>query len=484
MKEITARALDTARVRGAHYADVRVVGTRQQFVEVKNGRVSGLADVNTYGLGVRVLVDGAWGFAGSAEVSTAEAERSAAAAVAIARASGRVKERDVVLAPVKPEIARYETPHRLDPFTVSLSEKVDLLLEADAAMRAGGDARLKVATGTMQFWEDRKTFASSEGAFLEQRIVHSGGGIVATAVGDDDVQVRSYPASHGGQCEANGYELFARLDLVGHAGRTADEAVALLTARPCPPGRATILLEGSQVSLQIHESCGHPSELDRVLGSEANYAGTSFLTPEKRGQLRYGSRAVHIVADATCPQGLGTFGYDDEGVPASRTDLVRDGLFVGYLMSRETAPLVGAVSNGTMRADSWARIPLIRMTNINLLPGAWTLEGLIADTDDGILMATNRSWSIDDKRFNFQFGTEIGWEIKKGKRGAILKNCTYTGITPRFWNSCDAVCNQDEWLIWGTPNCGKGQPSQVMRTAQGAAPARFRDVQVGVGLSQ
>jgi TldD protein len=243
----------------------------------------------------------------------------------------------------------------------------------------------------------------------------------------------------------------------------------------------TVILDGSQMSLQLHESCGHPTELDRALGHEANYAGTSFLTTDQLGTLRYGSPAVSIVTDATTPRGLGSFGFDDEGVPAQKVDLVRNGRFVGYLTSRETAAMLGQVSNGTMRAESWAHIPLIRMTNVNLEPGTWTLEDLIADTDDGLLMITNRSWSIDDKRYNFQFGTEVGFEIKKGKRGRLLKNCTYTGITPEFWGKCDAVCDASHWEIWGTPNCGKGQPSQTMRTAQGAAPARFRDVQVGVG---
>jgi TldD protein len=242
-----------------------------------------------------------------------------------------------------------------------------------------------------------------------------------------------------------------------------------------------VILDGSQVSLQIHESCGHPAELDRALGHEANYAGTSFLTPDQLGRLRYGSEVVNLVADATTPRGLGTFGFDDEGVAAQKVDLVREGRFVGYLTSRETAPLVGLPANGTMRAESWAHIPLIRMTNINLEPGTWRHEDLIADTDDGILMATNRSWSIDDRRYNFQFGTEVGWEIRRGKRRRLLKNCTYTGITPQFWGRCDAVCDAADWEIWGTPNCGKGQPSQTMRTGQGSASARFRDVQVGVG---
>jgi TldD protein len=482
VKDITSRALDTARSRGASYADIRVNEERMQYVEVKNGKVTAIADTGSYGLGVRVLVDGAWGFAASAEVGPAEGDRCAALAVEIARASRTAREEPTRLSPLESGERSWETPHQIDPFRTSLSEKVDLLLAADAAMR--GVRGLKLATSSMQFWEDRKLFASTEGAYLTQRIVHSGGGIVATAVNDEDIQVRSYPTSFGGQFESGGFEVVRRLDLPGHGQRVAEEAVALLTAKPCPAGRSTIVLEGSQVSLQLHESCGHPSELDRALGWEANYAGTSFLTPDKRNTLRYGSPAVHIVADATAPRGLGTFGFDDEGVPAQRADLVRAGLFVGYLTSRETAARLGQPSNGTMRAESWANIPLIRMTNINLLPGTWKLEDLIADTKDGIYMSTNRSWSIDDKRYNFQFGTELGYEIKSGKRGALLKNCTYTGITPRFWNSCDAVCGESDWEIWGTPNCGKGQPSQTMRTAQGAAPARFRDVQVGVGFKK
>jgi TldD protein len=242
----------------------------------------------------------------------------------------------------------------------------------------------------------------------------------------------------------------------------------------------TLILGGDQVALQVHESCGHPTELDRVFGSEAAYAGTSFLTPEKLGSFRYGSEVVNLTAESQRPLGLGTFGWDDEGVPAQSTPLVQNGLFVGYLMSREAASRLGKVSNGCMRASGWNRIPIVRMTNVSLEPGSWDLEDLIADTDDGVYMETNRSWSIDDKRYNFQFGTEIGWEIKHGKRGRLLRNPTYTGITPEFWNSCDAVCNGKYWTMWGTPNCGKGQPGQVMHTGHGAAPARFRNIQVGV----
>ena len=477
MQELADRALNAAQLEGATYADVRVVESRSQLVEVKDRRATALMEDQGLGFGVRALVDGAWGFAASAHPDAAEAERCAALACRIARASARFRLQPIALSPAAPARATYQTPIVRDPFEVPLADKIDLLVRATAAMQ--GERGIAVAQGSLRFWDERKLFASSEGARIDQRIIHSGAGLCAYARGGDDLQWRSYPTSFGGQYEAAGWELVERLDLVAHAPETAATAVALLSAPQCPALATTVILDGAQMSLQIHESCGHPTELDRVLGHEANYAGMSFLTTDQLHTLRYGSPVVNLVADATAPRGLGTFGFDDEGVPAQKVDLVREGRFVGYLTSRETAPLLGLASNGTMRAESWAHIPLIRMTNINLEPGPWTLAALIADTDDGILMATNRSWSIDDRRYNFQFGTEAGWEIKRGKRGRLLKNCTYTGITPQFWNQCDAVC--DDWEIWGTPNCGKGQPSQSMRTAQGAASARFRGIQVGVG---
>jgi len=260
--------------------------------------------------------------------------------------------------------------------------------------------------------------------------------------------------------------------------------VALHRADQCPEGIATVVLDSSQLGLQIHESVGHPIELDRVLGMEANYAGTSFLTTDKLGKLRYGSELVNVVADARPAHGpgLGTFAYDDEGVPAQCTPIITQGQFTGYLSSRETAHAIGAQrSGGTMRAEGWNRLPLIRMTNVSILPGEKPLSfgELLNGTEDGIYMQTNRSWSIDDKRYNFQFGTEIGWEIKGGRLGRMFKNPSYSGITTEFWNSMDAICSKNEWTLWGTPNCGKGQPSQTMGTGHGAAPARFRNIKVG-----
>ncbi|MBV8087804.1 MAG: TldD/PmbA family protein, partial [Chloroflexi bacterium] len=447
-------------------------------ITVKNGQVEAVSRSNSEGFGVRVIVDGAWGFAASNRLTTSEAARVAKLAVAIARASALALKSPLALSPLPPRQDRYETPLLRNPMDVPVDEKLALLLACDAAMRRVPG--LAVAESSLEAVVEDKMFASTEGSVIEQRIVTCGGGIEATAVGDDEVQTRSYPNSFGRQAGTAGWEFVESLALADNAERVAGESVELLSAKQCPSAVTTIILDGPQLALQVHESCGHAIELDRVFGMEAAYAGTSFLTTDKLGSFRYGSELVNIVADATAPSGLGTFGYDDEGVPAQRTPVVVDGLFKGYMSSRETAPLVGVTSSGTMRADGWNHLPLIRMTNVNLLPGTWTLDDLIADTDEGVLLGVNKSWSIDDRRLNFQFGTELAWEIRGGKRGAMLKNATYTGITPEFWGSCDAICNADHWQLWGTTNCGKGQPVQTMYVGHGVAPARFRNVRVGI----
>ncbi|HHC08450.1 MAG TPA: TldD/PmbA family protein, partial [Actinobacteria bacterium] len=283
-----------------------------------------------------------------------------------------------------------------------------------------------------------------------------------------------------GQFETGGFETIRKWDYVGNAERIATEAVQLLDAAEMEERETALILESSQLALQIHESVGHAIELDRILGWEAAFAGTSHLRLEELGRHRYGSELMNITADATLPGALGTFGYDDEGTPAQRVPIVEEGIWVGVLSGRDTAALVGLPPGGMVRADGYNRIPMVRMTNVGLLPGDSSLDEIIADTKDGVYMATNRSWSIDDQRLNFQFGCEIAWEVKNGKLGRMLKNPTYTGITPRFWATLDRVAGEDEWVFWGTPNCGKGQPMQVAHTGHPAAPARFSRVRVGV----
>jgi TldD protein len=472
------RAVNLIEQAGASYGDIRLRRDRKESIAVKNGRPDHIARDSSAGFGVRVLVDGAWGFFASHRLEDAAVDEVVREAVAIARSSARLRAEPVRLAPQGPARGRYETPHRQDPFAVPLETKLALLVRASEAMKG---PHLKLAEAFFSAFETRQHFVSTEGARIEQRIVQAGGGIAATAISGGDLQVRSYPNSFRGNFATAGWEYVEGLDLAGEAPRVAEEAERLLAAPALPEGRRTLILDGGQLALQVHESCGHPIELDRVLGMELSYAGDSFLTLDKLGSFRYGSAEVNIVADATAPGGLGTFGWDDEGVPAQRTPIVEAGVFVGYLSSRETAPAIGRASSGAMRAAGWDRIPLVRMTNINLLPGrAGTLDDLLADTPDGLLLQTNRSWSIDQKRLNFQFGVEMCREIKGGRPGQVYRNATYTGITPEFWGACDAVCGPAAWRLWGTPNCGKGEPGQTMYVGHGAAPARFRNVRVGV----
>ena len=482
MKHVPKWALDIAEGRGASYADVRVIAQRSRALSTKNGKVGSASDTESVGMNVRVIADGAWGFAASAELGRAAVEATAVRALEIAKASARVKRERVRLAAEKPAVAEWSTPYKVDPFTTAVEQNIELLFKIDAELRSV--AGVTLAEANLNFHREEQWFASSEGAEIHQTKLSTGAGYAAYSFGDNEIQKRSYPNSFGGQWQNKGYELVEELKLVENARRIAEEVVALHRADQCPQGTFDIVLDSSQLGLQIHESVGHPVELDRVLGMEANFAGTSFLTLDKLRKLKYGSDLVNVVADARQEHGpgLGTFGFDDEGVAAQCIPIITNGLFTGYLSSRDTAHTIGeSRSGGTVRAEGWNRVPMIRMTNVSLLPSEkpLSLEQLIASTDRGILMQTNRSWSIDDKRFNFQFGCEIGWEIKDGKRIRMLKNPSYSGITTEFWNSLDAICSREEWTLWGTPNCGKGQPQQVIGTGHGAAPARFLGVKVG-----
>jgi len=486
MKSAALFALDAASAFGVTHAEARIVSIRNRSLTTKNGLVGHASESESLGIGIRVIADGAWGFAASADLGRAAVETTAARAVEIAKASARVKRENIRLAPEPAAIVEWTTPYEIDPFATSVERNIDLLLRVDSEMRSVSGVTL--AEAGMNFQREESWFLSSEGSDIHQTKYSTGAGYTTYAFAGSEIQKRSYPNSFGGQWQNCGYELIEEMKLVENARRIGEEAVALHTADQCPEGTYTIILDGSQLGLQIHESIGHPIELDRVLGMEANFAGTSFLTLEKLRHLRYGSDLVNVVADARQEHGpgLGTFAYDDEGVAAQSTPIITQGLFTGYLSSRDTAHTIGAArSGGTLRAEGWNRLPMIRMTNVSILPGEspLSLEALIAATDSGIYMATNKSWSIDDRRYNFQFGCEIAWEIKKGKRTRMLKNPSYSGITTEFWNSMDAICSRDEWTLWGTPNCGKGQPQQVVGTGHGASPARFRGIRVGSAYS-
>ena len=478
MKDLALAALDAVARPGVSYADVRAIESREREVATKNGKVGHAGSSESVGIGIRVLAFGCWGFAATDDLSPEGIRTAAALALEIAQAGTAASKHQTVLAPEEKYEATWVTPIAIDPFTIPIDRNLATLLKIDAAIRR--TPGISMAEASMHFERRRQVFASTLGSVIDQTRYMSGAGFSALSYQEGEIQKRSYPNSFGGQYQLKGYELVDELRLLHHAPRIAEEAVALHKADRCPEVEFDLILDSSQLGLQIHESIGHPIELDRVLGSEANYAGMSFLTLDQLNRLRYGSDIVNVVCDARAAHGpgLGTFAFDDEGVPAQSVDIIRNGMFRGYMTSRETASAVGDTrSNGCMRADGWSRIPLIRMTNVSLEPGEQSLDEVF--DADGIYMETNRSWSIDDKRYNFQFGCEIGWEIRGGKRVRMLKNPSYSGISTEFWNACAAIAGREHWTLWGVPNCGKGQPEQVMGTGHGASPSRFRKIKVG-----
>ncbi|HYZ12059.1 MAG TPA: TldD/PmbA family protein [Actinomycetota bacterium] len=478
MLDVAKQAVDAAMAAGADYADGRVVTDESESLTVRNQQMEGIDRSRSEGIGIRVLVNGYWGFAATARLAPDQIDRTGTLAVEIARAAARLPMDPIRLAEIEPASGTWHSPMQEDPFHVPLEEKVALLMEATRRMQEVKG--LAFAEGGIDLFRRQTWLATSEGTAVDQASVHSGGGIEATAIGDGEMQRRSFPNSFRGHIAAAGWEHIQKLGLIEEAERTGTEAVELLSAPQCPTEVTTLVIDSGQMELQIHESIGHAVELDRVLGMEEAFAGSSFVRPDDRGRLRYASDLVSITADASLPGGLGSFGWDDEGVPAQRLPIIVDGVFHDFISSRETASVLGLPSSGAMRADGWQNFPLIRMTNISIEPREGTLGDIIGDTKDGVFMTTNSSWSIDDHRVNFQFGCEIAWRIEDGRLTQMYRNPNYTGTTTEFWQSCDAVGGREDWTLWGTPNCGKGQPGQVARVGHGASPARFRNVQVGV----
>ncbi len=470
--------IDSASRRAA-YADARRVRMRAESVALRNGELESLDSREEEGIGVRVRAGGAWAFAAARGADRTAGEDALARALELADAQPRSPSRP--LAPEPPARGSFASAAQVDPFAVSLEDKLSLLVEAGAAL--GGEPRVAVARAWLSARVEEKAFASTEGALCEQRLTECGGGLAAIAVDEGGTQVRSYPGSHSGHVAQAGYEHILSLDLPGNAPRIGAEAAALLDAPPCPASETTLVLAGEQLGLQIHESVGHAIELDRVLGSEASYAGTSFVAPGAVGSLRYGSEHMNVTADATLPGALGTFRWDDEGVEAQTIPIVREGVLRGFLSSRESAREIGLPrSGGCMRAEGFARQPIVRMTNVGLDPGSGgTLEELIGSTPRGVYIETNRSWSIDSRRLHFQFAGEAAWEIEDGRLGRMLRDPVYAGTSPVFWAGLDAVGSAEQWKLASVTNCGKGEPGQLAGVSHGCAPARFAGVRVGSG---
>ncbi|MDK2742174.1 MAG: TldD/PmbA family protein [Nitrospira sp. BO4] len=471
--EFAELALKRIAASGAEYGDIRIQDSITEQLEGEDRRIASIRDVHDQGFGVRVLYHGAWGFAASSILSLEEVPRVADLAVEIAKGSASVAIEKVRLAAEPVYRDRVVTPYRIDPFSVPLEKKADLLLQTmDTLQRQSGIARSSAGLWARR---DKKLFVSSEGTHLEFDLLAGQGECSATALHEGRFASRSFNTPH----LRKGYELIEEADFLREASRVADQAVEKVTAPAVDAGHYDLVLDPEHLSLTIHESCGHPSELDRAIGYEANYAGTSFLTTDKRGNFRYGSPAVSLVADNTESETLAATGYDDDGVMCQQWDIVRNGIFVGYCTNREVAPKIGeSRSRGSNRADGWANIPIVRIANIGLEAGEATRDQLIEDVQRGIYIEGHGSYSIDQRRYNFQFGGDASWLIENGRRTHMLRDVIYHGITPEFWNSCDGVADRTSRRRYGFITCGKGQPGQSGWMTHAASPARFRRVQV------
>jgi len=478
-RDVADAALLAAMQAGAAYADVRLVRQRRQNIATRDDHLTSISDTDSYGLGVRVLKGGTWGFAAAPEITAGSASALARKAVQIAEANAALERRPVQLAPEPPHEDSWETPIEKDPLRVPVKTKVALLVEAAKAAKAAVH-QIRAVTGSFRLAIEEKAFFSSEGSAIEQMITRTGGGYTVTAVEEGrgfETRRTSLPP------RGAGFEHVERAGFVEQAPRIAREALDKLRADRVKPGPRDLVLDPSHLWLTIHESLGHSTELDRVLGYEANFAGTSFATADQLGKLRYGGPLMHVTADRVEPGGLATCGYDDDGVATQRFDLIREGVLVAFQTVRDQTGLPGfggPRSSGCSYADSWASVPFQRMPNVSLMPGKapLTFAELIAQTQDGIYIVGDGSYSIDHQRKNFQFGGDFFWQIENGKLARPLRKVAYQSNTPEFWSSMDAVCDAREWRLYGAFDDGKGEPVQLNPVSHGCPPARFRGVRV------
>lgn len=486
LEKLADNALREAKKLKASYCDIRITRYRDQSVGVrlspergtgKTLEVPGIADTESFGFGVRVIVDGAWGFAASPVVTPAEIARITGEAVTVAKANASIKSKPVILAPVKAYRDRWQSPFEKNPFDVAIAEKLELLLEVGREVKR--NSKVFSSGGSLVFRSEDKYFASSDGSSIQQLIVQSFGSVNATAV--DLANRKTKSRSYNPPPLSTGYEFVPQMNLKENAQRIREEVVEHLKAPPVKPGRYDLILMPSHLFLTIHESIGHSTELDRALGYEANFAGTSFLTVDKLGKERIGSALVNFYGDRITPRGLSTVAYDDDGVKTTKFPIVSKGVFVGYQTIRDQAHLIGEKeSRGCCYADSWSSVPFQRMPNVSMEPGSdeVTLEGLIGGVENGILIEGRGSYSIDQQRYNFQFGGDAFYEIKNGKRGGMISQVAYQARTPDFWQACDGVAGPAYWQLYGSPNDGKGEPRQINSMSHGCSPCRFRSINV------
>jgi TldD protein len=477
LRNLADAALEAAKKAGASYADIRINRYRNQFIFTRDRRVQNIVNTENYGFGVRVIVDGTWGFASSSNVTRDEIARIAMQAVGIARANRRLNDEPVQLAPVEAYDTSWNTPVKKNPFDMPLQPKLDLLLQIhEAALKVNGASFVSAA---MQFVNEQKYFASTEGSHIQQSLIRSYPTFNVTAV--DRTTGKFYQRAALTAPMGMGYEYIESYPLLEEARVAAEEAVAMHKAKPAPAGQKTLILHPTNLWLTIHESVGHSTELDRALGYEANLAGTSFLTTDKLGKFEFGSKIVNLVADKTQDRAIATCGYDDDGVKTTRWHLIKDGVFVDYQTTRDQAHLIGRkASHGCSYADNWASIPFQRMPNVSLEPGEKDLteQDIISATDDGVYVKGDASYSIDQQRYNFQFSGQTFWEVKGGKITTQLRDLAYQSNTPEFWKSCDMVGGKSTYALGGAFSDGKGQPMQINSVSHGAPITRFARVNI------
>jgi TldD protein len=486
LANLGAAALREAKRLKANYCDIRIIRTRNQFLNIrlnpergtgKTLEVPGAADGGSFGFGVRVIVDGAWGFAASPLVTAAEITRITGEAVEVARANASLRGKPIELAPVPAYTDYYRTPHERDPFEVPIQEKLELIRAA--AAEAKKNQQVFSAGCTLAFRKEDKYFASSVGSSIQQLNLQSYGIVNSTAV--DLTKGLSKIRKYQPPPVTAGYEFVAVMNLVENAARVREEVVEHLKSPPVTAGKKDLVLLPSHLWLTIHESLGHSTELDRALGYEANYAGTSFLTTDKLGKERVGSDIITVWGDRTAEKGLATTGYDDDGVKATRFPIIEKGIFKHYQTIRDQAALIGEKeSRGCCFADSWSSVPFQRMPNVSLEAGkaGTSLDDLIKDVENGILIDGDGSFSIDQQRYNFQFGGDAFWEIRNGKKAGMVSRVAYQAKTTDFWQACDAIAGPAYWQQYGAPNDGKGEPTQINSVSHGCSPARFRQINV------
>jgi TldD protein len=488
IRSLLMEALNAAKLAGASYADARIARQQRNVIQTRERQIESIEDSDTIGCGVRALVEGCWGFAATPQLTKDAVARAAREATAVAKANRLARDQVVELAPTQVwHDASWKSDHTMDPWDVSLEEKADLLLRANAiALKV---PKVNYVSSTLTFIKDERNFASSEGSVIAQQFIRSRPAVEITAVAPDfsDFQTRRNIAPPSGR----GWEYIREVDLAGNMPRWAEEAAEKLTARPVREGKYDLILHPSHLWLTIHESIGHPTELDRAMGYEANMAGTSFLAPPRRvlGQFKYGPEFMNVQGDRSQKGAVSTIGYDDEGIRPDDFLIVKDGIFNDYQTTREQAKWlewwygpqkVPVRSHGCSYAEDWRSVQFQRMPNVSLLPGkdqvSW--EDLLATTDDGIAIVGDGSFSIDQQRYNAQFGGQLFYEIKKGRITGMLKDVAYQLRTPEFWNSMDLMGGPATYELHGALNDGKGQPVQSNAAGHGTVPARFRQQNV------